>query len=570
MLKDNAANHIANLDNIMKALRHDANVLMKMGSAPSRLVIMNALEGLKERLMGTSAPAQAAPYENLKSTFALMAHLGSASSILSKADEVGHHQFTPEEQSAQAQTLAMLSHMLISDPVIGTWLDAAEKDVAKMGPEDQRNLSLMRRAWIKETCLPQNLVNDMARLGSEGSQKHANNYRSNDWSTMRDWYEFSFNTMRAVGAAQKEKLGSASVYDALLDSFNPGMNAAHIEAEFKKLGEALKPLIAQALEKQKNEPAPIPLKGPFPKAQQQELCDRIIKAQGFDIDKGRLDIIIGHPSSGGSSDDSRITTRYEEDDFLEALGTTTHEAGHAMYDQNTPTHLRHQPAGSSYGMAVHESQSMIMERCACKSPESFQFLEREARDVFGRPDDPALNADNLRRLMMKVQPSFIRVNADELTYPAHVVLRFELEKGLIEGSLKIDDLPKAWSDGMERLIGIRPSGPAEGWMQDVHWPSGAIGYFPAYTLGAMGAAQFYAAACRQHPEIPSEIAKGNFKPLAGWLKTNVHGKGSLLDMDELFIQATGEKLNAKYFIAYLRERFLGKPEHGFSPAPAPH
>ncbi|MDE2336178.1 MAG: peptidase M32, partial [Alphaproteobacteria bacterium] len=213
---------------------------------------------------------------------------------------------------------------------------------------------------------------------------------------------------------------------------------------------------------------------------------------------------------------------------------------------------------ASMGMAVHESQSGIMERNAAHEPEFFQYLEKLAREIFNRPNDPALSAANLQLLANQVNPSFIRIEADELTYPAHILLRYKLEKGLVEGTLAVENLPQAWNDGIKNLLGITPPDNSKGCMQDVHWPTGAIGYFPAYALGNMIAAQLYAAATKAHPEITRELAAGNFKPLLGWLRDNVHSKGSELTTDALMIAATGEKLNAKYYLDHLSRRYAGK------------
>jgi carboxypeptidase Taq len=273
-----------------------------------------------------------------------------------------------------------------------------------------------------------------------------------------------------------------------------------------------------------------------------------------------------HPFTGGASGDTRLTSDYKEDNFLEAVYSAVHETGHALYDQNTPEEWRGQPAGRTMLMNVHESQSRIMEVQAARTPEFFEFLSRTAQEVFNRPNDESLSAANLAKLVNRAKPSFIRIEADALTYTAHILLRRDLESAIIENKLSVDDLPGKWNGGMQKLLGITPANPAEGHMQDGHWPSGAIGYFPAYTLGDMMAAQLFAAATKQKPEIRDGLKTGDFKPLRDWLKDNVHGKGSLLTVDELMTQATGEKLNAKYYLDNLSRQYLGKP---WTPAAAP-
>jgi carboxypeptidase Taq len=319
-------------------------------------------------------------------------------------------------------------------------------------------------------------------------------------------------------------------------------------------------MIKEAVALQKKGPQPIPLTGVFPEAQQAELTRRLSTAECFDFTHGRVDAIDAHPSTGGNPEDVRVTTDLSnEANPLPGIGATIHETGHGDYEQGTPKDLRQKLAGATMGMSVHESMSQIMEKIAGKTPEFYIFLEKQMRDVFNRPNDPALSAENLRLLDTKVEPSFIRIDADELTYPAHIILRYNLEKAIINGTLSVDDLPKAWNDGMQKLLGITPPDNAQGVMQDVHWPAGLIGYFPAYALGNMIASQLYAAALKAHPEIPAELGKGNFAPLHDWLTQNVYSKGSTLTTDELMIAATGEKLNSKYYLDHLSQRYLGKP-----------
>jgi carboxypeptidase Taq len=498
-------------------------------------------------------------YDKLKERFEKIINIENAGAILAKDAEVFMPKNSSDDRTRQMMALAEVAHELMKAPEVAQWLDAAEKDKNALSPEDLRNLFLMRREWVNRVAIPDELVSEIARLEIEGEKLHTELRKTGDWAKIRDWYAHSFDVMRAVGLAKKDKLGSASVYEALMDGFSPSLSEATVKREFDALEKMLPALISAAAKQQALKPEPIPLTGPFPRAQQEELCRRLVTALGFDFTRGRLDMIEGHPSCGGSASDIRFTTDCDEAYFLEAVFSTVHEGGHALYDQGTPEKWRYQPAGKAMGMALHESQSRIIEIQACHTREFFQYLEKQAREIFKRPDDPALSAENLERIINKTEPSFIRIYADELTYPAHIILRYKLEKALIEGTLAIDDLPQAWNDGMTKLLGITPPDASQGCMQDVHWPDGLIGYFPAYTLGDMGAAQFFAAACRAKPEIKSELANGNFTPLREWLRDNVHSKGSLLTTDELFTAATGEPLNAKYYLDHLSERYLGKP-----------
>jgi carboxypeptidase Taq len=281
---------------------------------------------------------------------------------------------------------------------------------------------------------------------------------------------------------------------------------------------------------------------------------RLMERIGFDFDHGRLDISL-HPFCGGTPDDVRITTRYEEDDFDRALQGVLHETGHAMYERGLPEAWRRQPVGRARGMSLHESQSLLVEMQVCRSREFQVFAAPILRAVFGA-DGPAWGADNLYRLGTRVERSFIRVDADEVTYPAHVILRYRLERALLAGELALKDLPVAWNDGMRALLGIVPPDDRLGCLQDIHWFEGAFGYFPTYTLGAMTAAQLFAAAKRADPAILPGIEKGAFAPLMAWLRANVHAKASRFTTAEIITAATGHPLDPAVFERHLRARYL--------------
>ena len=251
----------------------------------------------------------------------------------------------------------------------------------------------------------------------------------------------------------------------------------------------------------------------------------------------------------------RITTRYDEQDFAQALLGVLHETGHALYERGLPLAWARQPVGAAAGMAAHESQSLIIEMQACRSDAFLGWLGGELHLLFG--GDPAPYAgDNLARLWRRVERGFIRVDADEMTYPAHVILRFRLERAMVAGDLAVADLPGAWNDGMQALLGITPPDDASGCLQDIHWYDGAFGYFPSYTLGAMAAAQLMAAARREVAGLDAALGQGDLAPLVGWLRTKVHAMGSLLGFNDLLRHATGKALDPLDFEAHLAGRYL--------------
>ena len=263
------------------------------------------------------------------------------------------------------------------------------------------------------------------------------------------------------------------------------------------------------------------------------------------------------PFCGGTPDDVRITTRYDESQFVYALMGVIHETGHALYERQLPVAWRLQPVGQARGMTVHESQSLLMEMQACRSAEFCSYLSPLLDETF--PGQAAAFApDNLRRLYTRVRPGFIRVDADEVTYPAHVILRYRLEQALVGGDLSVADLPAAWNEGFKKLLGLVVTNDRDGCLQDIHWFDGAFGYFPCYSLGAMTAAQIFAAAVAAKPEIPAAIGKGDFAPLRSWLAEHVHGLASSLSTPEIVAKATGKPLDSNIFKAHLRRRYLGQ------------
>ena len=293
--------------------------------------------------------------------------------------------------------------------------------------------------------------------------------------------------------------------------------------------------------------------GPFDSSKQRQLGLKLMTALGFDFNHGRLDVSL-HPFCGGTPDDVRITTRFDENDFSSAIMGVLHETGHALYERGLPEQWRYQPVGEALGMATHESQSLLIEMQMSRSRPFLEFAAPLMRDAFDG-SGPLWDTESLYSNLIRVEPGCIRVDADEVTYPLHVILRYRLEKQMITGDLPLADLPTAWNDAMESLLGIRPPSDREGCLQDIHWYDGAWGYFPTYTLGAMTAAQLYRAAMENEPAIASGIPKGNFAPLTKWLGKNVHSLGSSISADALVEKACGRPLDASAFIDHLKSRY---------------
>jgi carboxypeptidase Taq len=456
-------------------------------------------------------------------------------------------------RAEQSATLALVCHEMLTDPAIGDHLDGAERQ-NDLDDWQRANLREMRRSWLHAAAVPGDLVEAASRAASSCEQLWRRARPASDFAMVLPALQRVLDLTREVAAAKAARLGK-SHYEALIDRYEPGITTAEIDLLFDELAAALPGLIDQALARQATAPAPLVPAGPFPVERQRDVATRLMARLGFDFEHGRLDTSL-HPFCGGTPDDVRITTRYAEGNFRGALMGVLHETGHALYERGLPASWRRQPVGEARGMAMHESQSLLVEMQVCRGREFTQYLAPLLREAFAG-SGPAWSTDNLYRLNTRVERSLIRVDADEMTYPAHVILRYRLERALIEGGLALADLPAAWNAGMRELVGVVPPDDGSGCLQDIHWYDGLFGYFPTYTLGAMIAAQLFDAAKRADAAILPGIAEGDFAPLLAWLRANVHGKGSLpSSSSELVEAATGKKLDAGIFRRHLTARYL--------------
>lgn len=464
-----------------------------------------------------------------------------------------------EARGAALATLRVLIHEGESDPALGAVIARAEgeREAGKLGPWQAANLREIRRRWEQESALPADLVEAASVATSRCEQAWRKLRAANDWASLRPLLEEVVARKREIAAALGTKFG-LTPYDALLDGFEPGARAARIEPVFAALRARLPAIIDAIIERQRGETV-VAAPGPFPIERQRWLGLELMRRVGFDFAHGRLDVS-HHPFCGGVPQDVRITTRYDEKDFARALMGVLHETGHAKYEQNLPRTFVDQPVGAARSMAVHESQSLLQEMQVGRSREFQTFAAPFLREAFpeaakARPE--AFEPQNLFRLQTRVQRSYIRVDADEATYPCHVILRFAIERDLVEGRMRVADLPERWDAESRALLALPTAGnDRDGCMQDVHWPAGLFGYFPTYTLGALAAAQIFAAARSSIRELPAQIARGEFDELNAWLRERIWSQGCLLETDELITRATGKPLDAEAFEAHLRARYL--------------
>lgn len=457
-----------------------------------------------------------------------------------------------EARIEQLTTLETIAHAILTDEGIGDLLSEAKKD-KKLNEWQSANLLAMQHRYNHAAAVPQKLVSELSAVSSECELVWRKARQDNDFKAYAKELKKVVALVRDVAKHKSKALG-CSPYDALLDTYDPGMRAETIDPVFDKLKAFLPEFIKQVSDKQKSRPEAQPLKGAFTVEKQKALAEKLLGQLQFDTALGRLDESV-HPFCTGYATDVRITTRYDEKDFTSSLMGVMHEGGHALYEQNLPSKWLKQPAGQALGMSVHESQSLLIEMQACRSREFISYLAPIAKKAFGGRGK-AWEAENFYSIYSQVKPSLIRVDADEVTYPAHILLRYYIERYLIDGEMEVDDLPDAWAQGMEKFLGIKPDSDANGCMQDIHWADGTFGYFPSYTIGAIYAAQQFDAAKKANGEIPKALSKGDFSPLITWMQKNIHRHGQKYETPKLMEKATGSKLNVDAYIHHLKDRYL--------------
>lgn len=496
-------------------------------------------------------PMSTPVYDVLAATHQRMHHLGHLGSIASWDQAANMPAGSNLARARALAELATLLHRMRTDPQLAERLERAEQE--PLGDLQRANLREMRRDWFSANALPESLVERLQLTTSQCEHAWRAQRPANDWNGFLANFKPVLATVREGAMRLSQQLG-LSPYDALLDRYEPGMRSLTLDRVFGEVRAWLPDLIRRVLERQSRETVIEPV-GPFPVERQRALCERVMRHLGFDFEAGRLDVST-HPFCGGVPEDVRLTTRFREDEFVTSLMGTIHETGHGRYEQNLPRELLGQPVAHARSMAIHESQSLSFEMQLACHPGFVAQLAPWLAEAFG--PQPAFEPGNLQRLFTRVKPGFIRVDADEVTYPAHILLRYEIERPLVEGLIEPEDVPVLWDEKMQELLGVDTRGNfKDGPMQDVHWPAGLIGYFPCYSLGAMYAAQWFATMRRQRPDLDTRIARGDLAPVFDWLREHIWTQASLWTTDELAVRASGEALNPAHFKAHLERRYLG-------------
>jgi len=492
------------------------------------------------------------PYQQLEQEFRRLHAFRGAASVLRWDAAVMMPRGAADLRGEQLAAIETETHTLVTSPRVSRLLDRAEANAQGMEEWQLANLREMRRERDHAIATPQNLVSRLAKATSRAEIKWIEARQKSDFALFAPMLE----EVVALTRDKASLLGKAlnlDPYEALVDEFSPGLRLTEIDQIFTTVGRRLPGLIHEVIELQSQRPI-LEITGRFTPSKQRQLATELMKTLGFSFERGRLDES-EHPFTGGVPGDIRITTRFNSNDVLTGLMGVLHEAGHAMYDNGLPEAWRAQPVGRDAGMAMQESQSLLLEMLICRNRPFLRYLKPLLEKTFG-VTGPEWEVENLYRLLTRVRRSLVRVDADEVTYPVHIVLRYEIENELLNGGLKVKDLPEAWNSRIEDRLGVRPANDAEGCLQDVHWAVGSFGYFPSYAIGSVIAGQLYERLRADRPELDDEIAAGQFSGLFDWLRENVHGLGASLSTPALITAATGKPLTAAAWLRYVEAKYL--------------
>jgi len=498
----------------------------------------------------------------------LLTHLGrihkleTVAQLLGWDEQVNLPKGSADLRAEQHAVLAETIHAAASDPKLGELLErlsgAGESvSAGDLGEDERRVEREAQRDYERATKLPVAFVRAKAAQSSVGFHAWAKARAEDDFASYAPVLERNLELAREEAAYLGwEGEGGRRAYDYMIDKHDPGLSAAVIEQLFGELRTGLVPLVREISEAANRDgrakAARARLRG-FSVNAQREFLGEVTQRLGFDYERGRIDVSL-HPFCAGTGADIRMTTRFNEDEPLDSLFSAIHETGHGLYEQGLPLAHHATALGKAAGMGVHESQSRLWENQVGRSREFWAFFEPRFREKFPEPLR-GVSSEELYLAVNAVEPTLIRVDADEVTYNLHIILRFEIERQLFSGALAVRDLPEAWRALSRELLGLEPTHDREGVLQDVHWSDGAFGYFPSYCLGNMIAAQLWDAVRAEETGLEADFARGDFGRLLAWLRKNVHSAGKRYDALELTQRVTGKPLSPAPLLRYLRERY---------------
>lgn len=488
--------------------------------------------------------------EEFRRRFGQLVDLGQAAALLSWDQQTGMPAAASSQRAWQSGSLAEVLHEKLTDSRNGELL-AALTDVAdRLEPADAAAVQVSRREYERAQKLPAELVRELSHNQAQGQAIWQEARARNDFRSFLPTLEQGLELQRR----KADLLGYRDhPYDALLEGFEPGATTAMVRSVFGPLRDETVRLLGRIRDSDAELSDEV-LRRSWPEELQEQFSREVASQFGFDFLRGRLDRAVHPFATSFGNRDVRITTRYDRNFLSTALFGTLHEAGHGMYEQGIADAHSRSLAGVTNSLAVHESQSRLWENLIGRSDVFWEFawprLQELFADVLGHT-----GREEFHKAVNTVSPSLIRVEADEVTYNLHIMVRFELELALIEGSLGASDLPQAWNERYRDYLGVKPDSDAEGCLQDVHWSAGLFGYFPTYSLGNLMSVQLLDAHRRQNPDLDAQIRNGDFSLLHSWLRDNVHRHGAALNADEILKSATGNGLDATPYVNYLNGKY---------------
>jgi carboxypeptidase Taq len=470
-------------------------------------------------------------------------YVQDAGGVLSWDQQVMMPEGGTAARSKQSSALSALQHDLLTDEQLGEWLDDLDGDV---DDDQQAVVREVRREHERATRVPESLVQELSETSSNALPVWEQAKSEGEFAQFEDTLEELVELRREYAA---EIDPDRDPYEVLVEDFEPYLDIETIEEILGQLRDELPDLIEAVADSDVELSSPF--SGTYDETDQEALVREALDELGYDWDRGRLDTA-PHPFSIGTQFDARVTTRFSPDDPMDALGSTIHEFGHATYTLGLPDEHYGTPLGDSRDMTVHESQSRLWENHVGRTKQFWNFFAPTVEDHLDVDVTPQALYEAANEVY---DDNLIRVEADELTYHMHIVLRFEIERDLIRGDLEVSEVPQVWNEKMEEYLGVRPEHDGEGCLQDIHWTYGNFGYFPTYSLGSMLAAQLDATVREDLEDLDSDIENGEFADLHEWLTTNVHQHGCRYTTPELIQEATGEELTAEYFLDYAAEKY---------------
>ncbi len=499
----------------------------------------------------TENPQYSEKMQQLVNLFAELADLGGISALMEWDQQVYMPRGGAEERGQQSALIGKLMHEKLTSDEVGKLIADLEAEVGDLNADtdEARMVKVTKRRYEKQTKVPLDQLMAFIQATTLAHEAWVEAKNKSDFSIFQPHLQ-KIVDMRIEYARLFAPYDH--IYDPLLDDFEPGMKTADVRQIFDALRPQQVELLQAIAEK---EPPDNSFIRQYYKEDFQEIVGRyVISRFGYDWNRGRLDVTMHPFTTKFGQGDVRITTRYLKDDGGSALFSTMHEAGHAMYEQGIAAKYRRHPLGGTASLAIHESQSRLWENLVGRSREFWTFFFPSMQMLF--PEYLGnLSMEDFYRGINKVEPSLVRVEADEATYNMHIMLRLEIEMGLMEGSLAVKDLPEIWNSKMQDYLGVTPPNDALGVLQDVHWSGGMIGYFPTYALGNLASVQLWEKMVAENPNIPDEIAQGKFDTILGWMNEHIHQYGAKYEPQELMVKATGSKLSPEPYIHYLKTKY---------------